>query len=240
MRIGHHFYNLDHENNTDLDYRLRLTKETGYEGFESKAQNIGEPAEVVKEKCEALGLQCAALGGSGGIQETIDYAAAAGAGIVRCGVPKEECARWVDYAGERGVIITIHNHLSVQNRGKGAVETREDMLQYLDQRPGTYACPDTGHLLLCGSDPVETIRDLGERCRYVHLKDLDPASVGDADKGGPNFWELGTGVLDLPGVMDALEEIGFSGWIMVERDCRVEDYEQSACNMRQVLRDLGY
>jgi sugar phosphate isomerase/epimerase len=63
---------------------------------------------------------------------------------------KNECARWVDYAGERGVILVAHNHI-------GGIETREELLRYLDERPGMYACPDTGHLALCGSDPVRTI-----------------------------------------------------------------------------------
>jgi len=238
MRFAHNFYNWDRAWDDDLDLRLKLTKETGYEGFEAKPAAIGVLAQVVKEKCDKLGIECTAIGG--GIGEAVDYAYAAGAGIVRSGVSKEECARWVDYAGERGIIITIHNHLSIQNRGKGAVETREELLRYLDERPGIYACPDTGHLLLCGSDPVQTIYDLGERCRYIHLKDINPAAVGKANSGGNNFWELGTGALDFSGVMKALEDIGFNGWVTVERDCRVDDYAQSARNMRQSLRDMGY
>ena len=240
MRFGHHFWNWDRAWNDDLDLRLRLTKETGWEGFESKPKHIGAPPEVVKQKCKALGISCAAIGSDRGIQETIDYAHAAGAGIIRASVSKEECPRWVEYAAERGSIITIHPHLSKDRRGKGAIETREDMLRYLDERPGTYGCPDTGHLLLCGSDPIRTIHDLGERCAYVHLKDIDPAAVGKADKGGDNFWELGCGALDLPGVMKALEEIGFDGWVMVERDRRVDDYVASAYAMREVLHGLGY
>lgn len=238
MRFAHNFYNWDRAWENDLDLRLKLTKETGYEGFEAKPAAIGRPPQEVKEKCEKLGIECVAIGG--GINESIDYAHAAGAGIVRSGVSKEECAKWVEYAAERGIIITIHNHLSVQNRGKGAVETREELLRYIDERPGVYGCPDTGHLLLCGSDPVQTIYDLGERCAYIHLKDIDPEAVGKANRGGSSFWELGTGALDLPGVIKALEDVGFDGWVTVERDCRVDDYAQSARNMRQVLMNMGY
>ena len=240
LHIGHHFWNWDRSWNHDLGLRLRLTRETGYEGFESKPRHLGQPPEVVREHCAELGIRCAAVGGEGSIKETIDYAHLAGAGIARCGVPREECGRWVDYAGERGILITMHPHLSVKNRGRGAVETREDLLQYLDGRPGVLGCPDTGHLLLCGSDTVQTIRDLGERCAYVHLKDIDPAAVGKADGGGTCFWELGTGALDLPGVMSALEAVGHDGWIMVERDSRVPDYEASARRMRDLLHGLGY
>ena len=120
-----------------------------------------------------------------------------------------------------------------------AVETREDLLRYLDERPGVFACPDTGHLALCGSDPVQTIRDLGNRCRYLHLKDLPASRVGNRSALGEKFCELGPGALDLPGVLQAFEDIRYEGWIMVERDSREPDYVQSAKNMRAVLQRLG-
>ncbi|MHC4116949.1 MAG: sugar phosphate isomerase/epimerase family protein [Planctomycetota bacterium] len=237
--IGHHFWNWDRAWDTGefLDKRLELTKQTGYDGFEAKPHQIGRGGQVVKAKCAALGIQCAAIGG--GVKDGVDFAYAAGAKIVRSGVPKDETKRWVDYARERGIIIVIHPHIGQRGR-PGEIETREDMLRYLDERPGIFACPDTGHLALCGSDPVRTIRDLGERCRYVHLKDIRPEMVGKRTREGEKFCELGTGALDLKGVLKALEDIDYSGWIMVERDSRGPDYVQSARNMRAVLRRMGY
>ena len=237
--IGHHFWNWDRawDKGEFLDKRLKLTKQTGYDGFEAKPHQIGQPAEVVKAKCAKLGIHCAAVGGA--LKEGIDYAYAAGAKIVRSGIPKDQTKRWVDYAGERGIIIVIHPHIG-QPGHPGEVETREDMLRYLDERPGIFACPDTGHLALCGSDPVKTIRDLGSRCRYLHLKDIRPEMVGKRTRKGEKFCDLGTGALDLRGVMKALQDIKYSGWIMVERDSRGPDYVQSAKNMRAVLRRMGY
>jgi sugar phosphate isomerase/epimerase len=237
--IGHHFWNWDRawDSGEFLDKRLELTAQTGYDGFEAKPHQIDRPGEEVRAKCAALGIQCAAIGG--GVKEGVDFAHAAGAKIVRSGVPKDETKRWVDYAGERGIIIVIHPHIGQPGK-PGEVETREDMLRYLDKRPGIFACPDTGHLALCGSDPVKTIRDLGERCRYVHLKDIHPEMVGKRTREGEKFCELGTGALDLKGVLKALEDIDYIGWIMVERDSRGPDYVQSAKNMRTVLRRMGY
>jgi sugar phosphate isomerase/epimerase len=51
---------------------------------------------------------------------------------------------------------------------------------------------------------------------------------------------LGTGALDLKGVLRALEQIRYEGWVMVERDSREPDYVRSARNMRNVLKKLGY
>jgi sugar phosphate isomerase/epimerase len=238
-RIGHHFWNWDHAWNTGefLDRRLQLTKEIGYEGFEAKPTEIGRPPEEVRAKCAALGLACAAIGG--GPQEGIDYAFAAGAGIVRTTFSREATKRWLEYAGQRDIILVVHPHVAKPG-ATGAVETREDLLRYLDERPGVFACPDTGHLLLCGSDPVQTIRDLGQRCRYVHLKDIRPERMGKKYGPGEKFCELGTGALDLKGVLAALEQIRYEGWIMVERDSREPDYVASARNMRQVLEKSGY
>ena len=122
--VGHHFWNWDRAWDTGefLDKRLELTRQTGYEGFEAKPHQIGQPAEVVREKCVRLGIQCVAIGG--GLKQGIDYAYAAGAKIVRSEVPKNETKRWVDYAGERGIIIVIHPH--VGQAGKpGTVETEK-------------------------------------------------------------------------------------------------------------------
>ena len=239
MRFGHHFYNWDWDWEPDVDRLVSLTKETGYEGFELKPTRLGVDADALRIQCDRSGIVCAAVGGFGHIQEVIDYAHAAGAGLVRCGVPRDEAPRWVDYAGERGVTIVIHNHTGRDGVGSGEVETMDDLLRYLDERPGVLACPDTGHLTLCGSDPVATIRALGPRCGYVHLKDIDPALAAQGLKG-PSFVELGAGALDLAGCMQALEDIGYDGWVMVERDRRVADYVQSARTMRQALRGLGY
>jgi sugar phosphate isomerase/epimerase len=46
--------------------------------------------------------------------------------------------------------------------------------------------------------------------------------------------------LDLKGVLKALKDIKYDGWVMVERDNRVPDYVQSAKNMRAVLKRMGY
>lgn len=236
--VGHHFWNWPREWNSDLDLRLRLTRETGYDGFESKPDEIGVSPLVLKEKCGQYNVRCSGI--SGPVKEAVDYAYEAGIRMVRTQFPKEETRKWLDYAGERNVILTVHNHIGNEGNRENSVEDREDLLRYLDERPGLYACPDTGHLLLCGSDPVQTILDLGERCKAIHLKDLNLACKGIDRKQKDMWWELGTGALDVAGVMQALEEINYNGWIMVEYHPGERDYKQSAQRMRQVLKDIGY
>ena len=86
---------------------------------------------------------------------------------------------------------------------------------------------DTGHLLIAGGDPALAVKRWGERINHLHLKDVDLAElrrVLDAGGGMPEVWSsgafvaFGRGDLDLRRVMDAMEQRGFDGWVVVEQD----------------------
>ncbi len=65
--------------------------------------------------------------------------------------------------------------------------------------------------------------------------------------GGPEsvghgvFCELGTGSIDFPGVLAALDEIGYDGWIVVEQDVLpgMGTPGESAMRNREYLRTIG-
>jgi inosose dehydratase len=106
-------------------------------------------------------------------------------------------------------------------------------------------CLDVGHYLVGGGDPVAALRQLGARVTHVHLKDVDPGlldrlrrreigSFGDAVRQRL-FTELGSGVLDLDGVLAALAERDYRGWLMVEQDSGWPPPAESAAIGRRVL-----
>jgi inosose dehydratase len=106
-------------------------------------------------------------------------------------------------------------------------------------------CLDVGHDIVGGGDPVAAIRALGARVRHVHLKDVDPSALdglragafsglGDAVRNGL-FTELGAGALDLDGVIEALMEHDYDGWLMVEQDRSFGPPSESAAIGRRVL-----
>lgn len=106
-------------------------------------------------------------------------------------------------------------------------------------------CLDVGHHIVGGGDPVAAIRELGERVRHVHLKDVDPSvldrlragrftGLGHAVRGGL-FTELGAGALDLDGVLELLAERDYAGWLMVEQDQTSGPPSESAAIGRRVL-----
>ena len=75
---------------------------------------------------------------------------------------------------------------------------------------------DTGHVHLAGGDVVAVLRRHGARLNYLHFKDgVRPFARPDFF---PNLRDLGAGEVDFPGVMRALRDLGYQGWIDVEQD----------------------
>ena len=106
-------------------------------------------------------------------------------------------------------------------------------------------CLDVGHYVVGGGDPVAAIRALGDRVTHVHLKDVDPAVLVRLQTGALEglghairervFTELGAGILDLDGVIAALAELDYAGWLIVEQDTTWAPPSESAAIGRRVL-----
>ncbi|RFA13526.1 sugar epimerase [Subtercola boreus] len=86
---------------------------------------------------------------------------------------------------------------------------------------------DTGHLFIAGGDPIDAARRWGDRINHLHLKDVDLTElrcVLAAGGGMREVWSSGSfvafgrGDIDLAGVMAAIDERGFDGWVVVEQD----------------------
>jgi inosose dehydratase len=140
-----------------------------------------------------------------------------------------------------GHLVVFHPHAATY------VETLGEIDRLLDatdpERLGV--CLDTGHHLVAGGDPVAALRDLGERVRHVHLKDVDPVvlarlmdgryrGMADAVRNGL-FTELGAGMLDLDGILATLAARDYDGWLMVEQDASLRPPSEAALIGRSAL-----
>jgi sugar phosphate isomerase/epimerase len=97
--------------------------------------------------------------------------------------------------------LAIHNH----PEGKSIYWRPEDVLKVCEGRgPRIGACPDTGHWLRSGLDPVEGIHKLGKRIISIHLKDLSKAAPDAHDMP----W--GTGCGDTESVLRAISDLGLT------------------------------
>ena len=88
-------------------------------------------------------------------------------------------------------------------------------------------CLETGHIFVCGGDPLAVLRSAPERVNHVHLKDAVRSRMDGviADKEPtPAIWTrevfcaLGEGDVDLDGILQELERLNFEGWMVVEQD----------------------
>jgi len=71
-----------------------------------------------------------------------------------------------------------------------------------------------------GADPAAVIRKYSGRCPVLHIKDVvevPGGGVTNNERKEVLFTEVGTGVVDLPAVVDAAGECG-AEWLVVEQD----------------------
>jgi inosose dehydratase len=147
---------------------------------------------------------------------------------------------------ETGLRSVFHPHTGV------FVETPDETRRFcsLTDPQLVGLCLDTGHYRFGGGDPVGALREFGDRVWHVHFKDHDPgvsarsrAEGWDYDRSVEEgvFCELGRGDVDFPGALEALTEIGYEGWIVVEQDVvpGMGSPRESAQVSRDYLRGLG-
>jgi inosose dehydratase len=129
-------------------------------------------------------------------------------------------ARATTRCRERGYEPTFHHHTATYIEAHWEIER---LLELTD----VGLCLDTGHLLLGRGEPIAAIRDWAPRINQVHLKDARLARLEEiVAQAAPveeiwrrqAFCALGDGDIDIAGVLDALGEIGYSGWLVVEQD----------------------
>ena len=147
---------------------------------------------------------------------------------------------------ETGLRTVFHHHVGTW------VETPEETRKFLDMTDPTILglCFDTGHWSFAGGDPVQGIREFADRIWHVHFKDHEPEIArqsrvqhwdGPTSVGHGIFCELGCGDVDFPGVVNALQDIGYTSWIVVEQDVLpgMGTPRESAQRNRDYLKSIG-
>jgi inosose dehydratase len=148
---------------------------------------------------------------------------------------------------EAGIRTVVHQHLGT------LIETGAEVRRLMAMTdPGLLGiCLDTGHWTFgTGESPVDAVREFGDRIWHVHFKDADPAVMAESRAQGWHglestghgvFCELGKGCVDFPGVLEALTETGYDGWIVVEQDILpgMGNPRESARRNREYLRSIG-
>lgn len=145
----------------------------------------------------------------------------------------------VRIARDHGVVLALENHIDY---------TSAEILEILE-RVGSDSLRvnfDTGNTLRMMENPVAAARRLGPYTVATHTKDLDACR-----HVAPEEWfffssvPVGTGLIDMPGVVQALHASGYTGMLAVETDHHKDHQDEdrlvarSVAYLRKLLRELN-
>jgi inosose dehydratase len=123
-------------------------------------------------------------------------------------------------ATEHGILATLHPHVGT------IIEREPEVARVLDSC-SIALCLDTGHLLIGGNDPARLAREVPDRIAHTHLKDVNADLANSVQRGQMSYSAavkagmyrpLGTGDVDIAGIVSALEANGYTGWYVLEQD----------------------
>ncbi|ELZ27973.1 xylose isomerase [Halogeometricum pallidum JCM 14848] len=158
-----------------------------------------------------------------------------------------------DAAVDAGLTPVLHHH------GATHVERPNEIQRFLDVHEDLGLVFDTAHWYPYGEhfpdgDVTDGIRQFADDIEYVHFKDIEPTSSFAANRSalsepGPHldnvinyfraFTDLGEGILDFAGVLDALSAVGYDGHHTIEIENRLKDPLVHAKRNRDYWRELA-
>jgi inosose dehydratase len=142
----------------------------------------------------------------------------------------------------RGLLAVLHPHVGT------VVETKDDVDMVL-AGSAIPLCLDTGHLLIGGTNPLELAKAVPNRIAHAHLKDVDAALAAKVQSGELTYTDavqagmytpLGTGDVDIAGIVSVLRDNGFDGWFVLEQDTILDGDPADEGPVRDVLASVEY
>ncbi|MES1193542.1 MAG: sugar phosphate isomerase/epimerase [Solirubrobacterales bacterium] len=124
---------------------------------------------------------------------------------------------------ELGLTTVVHPH-------QGTLVERAAEVDVLAALSNVAWCLDPGHLALGGYDPLDFVRNYGDRIAHVHLKDIDLTVAERLNAGELTlmgavqaglFKPLGQGDASIAELVAALDARGYDGWMVLEQDCAI-------------------
>lgn len=126
------------------------------------------------------------------------------------------------YLNDRGFRFAYHHHLGT------IVETDDELNRFFDATGDNVGLVlDTGHAIPGGIDPIRVIKERPERVTHVHCKDVRQAKYDEFRANGTSFLNgvvggmfttPGDGDYDYVPFMRALQDMDYSGWIVIEAE----------------------
>lgn len=240
----------------DLENALKRTKELGltYAEFfrdHIKPTGTAEQHVAAKKLCAEYGVTPLAFGverftkNHDANKKLFDFAMRLGMKYLSADPDPDSFDSLDKLVDETKIAIAIHPHgPSGGNRKHRWYSADVIMTAVKDHHPLIGTCLDTGHLIRMGQppfnsplDPAEQVRKMGARNFGLHLKDHDNKRRTDVPFGDK------TGTLDVPGVLLALKEVKFGGYISIEYEANPDDpsadVKKCVAYLKEAIAKLG-
>ncbi len=138
-------------------------------------------------------------------------------------------------AEEEGVVLALENHIDFTSR---------EIVRIIEAvgSPNLRVNFDTGNCLRLFEDPVDAATRLAPYTISTHTKDIATRRKGGSPSDNFTWWPAcvaGEGVIDMPGVVKALQAGGFDGSLSLEVDLIGEQWSMLA-EEEIVTRSLAY
>lgn len=141
-------------------------------------------------------------------------------------IMQEACGALADFADSHGVRFAVET-------GPETSDVLGDFLDSLNSTGVSVNLDPANLRMVTGDDPVKAVHRLKKYIVHTHAKDGNRLAIGDpeiiygivhpvpTEFQGVRFYEevpLGTGSVDFPAYLKALEEIGYKGFLTIERE----------------------
>jgi len=202
-----------------LDETLKMTARVGlkYICLKSFHLPLDAPPDLIAQTVQKIQAAGLVLYGGGVItmkseaevKQAFEYAKAAGMKTI-VAAPRPEVLPLVDQMVKR-----YDMHVAIHNHGPGdkiypTPASVYEKVRDLDQRVGL--CIDIGHTVRIGADPIQSAQRYADRLHDVHIKDVSAAAAEGRTV------EVGRGVIDIPGFLRTLIQIGYRGVVAFEHE----------------------
>jgi len=233
-----------------LEQALKRTKDLGLKYAEFYRGHINtnsspDAIKAAKTLCGDYGITPIAFGvesftkNHDANKKLFDFASALGVKYLSADPSPDSFDSLDKLVEEYKIAIAIHPHGPTGGGKRHRWYSADVILKAVkDHNPLIGTCLDTGHLIRMAQlgeplDPAGQIREMGARNFGLHMKDHDNKRKTDVPFGDP------AGTLDVAGVLKALKDVKFHGYISIEYEAHEDDPSPDVGKCVAYLRDAA-
>jgi inosose dehydratase len=160
----------------------------------------------------------------------------------------ESVQRVGEFTKGQGITAVFHPHAETP------IEYEDQVERFLADTDPTQVslCLDVGHYAYRNGDPLALMRRHSERIPYLHLKNVDATLLKRANAREITFaqavemgvfTDLDKGAVDFVALRSVADDVGFTGWGIVEQDMYPVEFDKPlpiARHNRAYLQQIGF